>query len=296
MKNQICGLVASLGLAVLAGCGAGTDNAPSTQLENLLSQVNSRENVVASINITTPSRITRSADAISLQVGDGQFVMAVNNRRYTLSDPQQISQYSAIYAPTEEGLAFAVRLERANLTDALDPSTPKDYLLFGYFGSGDNVGSFGYFVTGIQTPPNTIPTTANATYSGRSYIDLIVDADAGDSEAEGRLTMQVDFAKSRISGSITNIIDPSGIANIPSGATITLEETAFNNDGSYNGNLLLNRDAMSGMGIQSTIGNLAYRGKTYGNNAASLAGVLEFRGTKPNSDNFYAVGGFYADR
>ncbi len=298
MKNKTIKTITCLlaGLT-LSACGAGKDNTPSTQLENLLSQVNSRENIVSSTLYTSSGTTSRLPDSISIEDGDGQFVMIVNGTRYILSELVEAQQnYFALNVDRD---SYLVRLERDDLTNALDPSTPKDYLLFSYVASNNNFGSIGDLVIGIQTPPSAIPTTASATYSGRAYLGAL-DGDVLPTleiafGVEGDITMNVDFAQRTISGEMTNLTDSDGIGEIPQTAEITFNQTRFETDGSYDGTVSLSNNLINTLDITS-VTNAVYRGDTYGNNAASVAGILEFSGSTTTVTNYYAGGGFYADR
>ncbi len=300
MKNKTIKTIACViaGLTLSAcGAGTGTDNTPPTQLENLLSQVNSRENIVSSTLFTSGGTATRIPDSVSIGDGDGQFVMVVNGRRFVFSELQEALQYHI--ALNAERNSYVTRVERDDLTNALDPSTPKDYLLFSYVLSADTFVSVGDFITGIQTPPNTIPTTASAIYSGKAYAGAL-DGDALPAlenafGVDGDITMTVDFAERTISGEMTNLIEFDRIIDIPSESKITFNQTRFETDGSYDGTITLSSDLRNALNITS-VTRAVYRGDTYGNNAASVAGILEFNGSTSTVTNYYAGGGFYADR
>nr|MCA8836139.1 transferrin-binding protein-like solute binding protein [Pseudomonadota bacterium] len=276
-----------------AGANTNTNAGGSTQLESLLSQVNSRENIVSSTLYTLNGQTSRLPDSVSIGDGDGQFVMIVNGRRYVFSVLEELVQYQV--ALNTERDSYVIRLERNDLTNALDPNNPKDYLLFSYVASGDNFGSIGEFVTGIQTPPNAIPTTASATYSGRAYagaldgdVQPLIETAFG---VEGDITMNVNFAERTISGEMTNLTEADRIIDIPSGSRITFNQTRFETDGSYDGTVTLSSSLRNALNITS-VTRAVYRGDTYGNNAASVAGILEFNGSTTTVTNYYAGGGF----
>ncbi len=330
--NNLMKITASLALAILSGCvgsinagdigtggnnpnGSNTSNnsntpnnsnainpitANSSELEILLSKVNSGQNIVSSVNFFEGGRITRHPNAVQVQHAGDAFLLTVSDRRYTLKHTRQVTQYQIVESSREDPDGYLFRIERDDLINALDPSAPKDYILFNYFGRGTPLGSIGFGVTGIQTPPDTIPTTAIATYSGKAYIDGIEPVVGSTSfnfnfNISARQTMTVDFAQKTISGSMTNIVDDSNAVSISSSAEITFDETTFNSDGSYRGELGISK-SLDVLGIASLNGNAFYRGETYGANAASLAGVVEFQGLTTGQNQFYAIGGFYADK
>ncbi len=315
--NNLIKITAIAGVAILSGCvgsinagdiGIGGNNngsnainpitANSTELEILLSKVNSGQNVVSSINIFSGGNFTRRPNAVSLQDGGNAFVLTVSDRRYTLTHTRQAAQYHIIQSSRDDPDGYLFRLERDDLINARDPSAPKDYLLLNYRGRGDGGGSLGYFVTGIQTPPDTIPTAAVATYSGKAYIDGIEPLGGTTYDfnfnISARQDMTIDFSQNTISGRMTNIIEDSNDVDVPSNAEIIFEETTFNSDGSYRGNIGI--FGLQVLGIASLNGSAFYRGETYGANAASLAGVVEFQGLTTGRNQFYAIGGFYADK
>ncbi len=319
--NNLMKITAVLALAILSGCvgsinagdigtgGNNSDNgdnggiarntitANSTELEILLSKVNNRKNIVSSTSVRTDNSISRRSDSVFIGDGDGQFVMTVNGRRYVFSETEEIAQSHVAF--NSERDSYVVRIERDDLVNALDPSTPKDYLLFSYVASGDTFGSIGEFVTGIQTPLNNIPTTASAIYSGRAYVGAlngdVLPSIAVPFGVDGDMTMNVDFAQKTISGEMTNLTEFDKIINIPSGSTITFNQTRFEADGSYDGTVTLSSGVRNVFGIRTVTGAV-YRGATYGQNAESVAGILEFNGSTGTINNYYAGGGFYADK
>ena len=317
--NNLMKITASLALAILSGCvgsinagdiGIGGNNngsnalnpitANSSEFEILLSKVNSVQNVVSSVNFLSGGRIARHSNAVQVQHAGNAIALTVSDRRYTLRHTRQTTQYQIIESSRDDPDpdSYLFRIERDDLTSVLDPSAPKDYILFNYFARGDSIGSIGFGVTGIQTPLDTIPTTSIATYSGKAYIDGIEPFSDGtfgfNFNISARQNMTVDFAQNTISGSMTNIVDDSNAVAISSDAEITFEETTFNRDGSYRGNIGI--FGLQVLGIDSLNGNTFYRGETYGANAASLAGVVEFQGLTTGRNQFYAIGGFYADK
>ncbi len=297
MKN-IMKITTGLILAILAGCGAGTNNVsptPTTELERLLLRVNSNENIVSSLEFTNLESFSTAPQSVSIEDGNGQFIATINGTRYIFSriDSNTIN--------TVLGNNNLARLDRSS-NDQLNPNAPNDYVFFNYsvFDETTNRSSFGFVVTGIKTLPDAIPTTSTASYNGRvaaiSYLFPLSDVVSNTRTIlGGDINMNVDFSQRTISGRITNIIDPEGIAILPEDGVMDLNETTFRRDGSYNGRLTLSSNLEEALGIQNIFTN-NYRGATYGQNANSLVGVFDISGLGIQSRQFRAVGGFLADR
>ncbi len=301
MQNQIRGLVASLSILTMTACvgavnvpaGANTNAGGSTRLESLLSQVNSRENIISSLEITETSLYSTSPQSVSIRNEGRQFTAVINGKTY-LFPRTDINRARGTDSPLTRA-NFLAR-SQADVNDVLDQNFRNDYILFSYavLNDANNRISRGFVVTGIPTPPDAIPTTASATYSGH----IIVSSFTFSSPLRtvglfGNLEMNVDFSNRRISGNVTNI--NAGNYNIPQSATITFNETSFDSDGSYDGRLILSQNLADAVGVTS-ITRGTYRGATYGMTAGSLAGVLDVAGTTAQSEQFRASGGFYADR
>ncbi len=309
MKNQIfSGLVASLSILTMTACvgavnvpaGANTntnaDAGGSTRLESLLSQVNSRENIVSSLEVTELlSFYSTTSQTVSIQNEGRQFTAVINGKTY-LFPRTDGSSANGVDSPLTRS-NYLIRRQKY-VDDVLDSNIRNNYILFNYGVFNDTTRriSFGFAVTGIPTAPNAIPTTASATYSGGT----IIHSNTFDSPVRtvllyGDVEMNVNFSSRRISGDITNIEDFDGIYPIPQNAIILFNETAFGRDGRYNGRLTLGSSFAEAVGVTS-ITRGTYRGATYGSDAGSLAGVLNVDGVTRDGDQFRAIAGFYADR
>ncbi len=278
-----------------------TPRAGFTQLESLLAQADNSENIVSSLNFNDDGITSRVPQRVSITGGKNQFIGNIAGERYIFSDSSDDENIIS----TASGSEALIRLQHY-ATGALDPYTPNDYTLFSYFLTDDagEVDTMGFFVVGIETPPNTIPTTASATYSGRT-LAFIASFSQGSEDSTfvdaigGNVTMNVNFGRRIISGEISNINATSiggdkNNPNIPANAIIELNETVFAGDGSYNGDLTVYKSFADPLNINTYVGS--YSGDTYGPNASSLAGVFEFRGQTLNGQPYAATGGFYADK
>ncbi len=271
-----------------------TPRAGFTQLESLLAQADSNESWNASVTYDYDNaEITASnRQRVSITGGNNRFIANIAGKQYILSNISDNNKNSVNNGAGD----FLVR--RQHYADgALNQSTPNDYILFQYGVSDniENVGYSGYVVVGIPTPPNTIPTTASATYTGG--ISALVSYDR-DSETNfllgGRIDMNVHFGQRTISGRISNIEEYIHDIRIPTDTVIDLNQTTFKTDGSYEGTLTAYESFADALGLSDYSGG--YYGGTYGPNASSLAGVFELYGDSIINADYAITGGFYADR
>ncbi len=264
-----------------------------TQLESLLAQADSSENLVASVTYDYDNEeiTARNRQNVSITGGDNRFIANIAGKEYILSNIAD-NNANAVNNGTGD---FLVR--RQHYADGgLNPNTPNDYILFQYGVYDDitNIDYSGYAVVGIQTPQQSIPTTASATYTGGISALASYDGDTANFLLGGRIDMDVHFGRRTISGRISNIEEYIHDVVIPANAVIELNQTTFRADGSYNGTLTIYSNFGDAVGINTYAGG--YYGDTYGPNASSLAGVFQLYGNSIINEGYAISGGFYADK
>jgi len=178
--------------------------------------------------------------------------------------------------------------------------TDANYLqVWQYSKFAGNQGYRGFGVVGAETDPSVVKSAANATYKGTAGAETWATADSQlRTQVRGDLTLNADFQKGSVTGSIDNLSRRSRDGNVSStyspwtaaaaGTSIAMTESKISGNGFSGGTLVANDPG-------GDVGNLAgstYSGKFYGPNAEQVGGVMSLNGK--TTDGSYVGTGYFA--